>query len=232
MAVVPLKKFFSVNRIIIGLFVFLSLYSGMLYAFATTYVSPGATLDPSGLPGDYTVGPLLSYGEAITTGHDNEVLYVDGNGDLASDDGFYRNSITKDTYILQPQSGGLDIGGIAVGEDILGVPGTDGAVFRRGTAVHRPGASGLWCLPCLHHDDGRYARRCAARRSRGAVDRGRRDACHRRRRFPAAEHRALADRRHRGCRPVDRGRRQRPAEGGGGAPAVDGVPVVRAVGGP
>lgn len=132
MAVVPLKKFVSVNRIIIGLFVFLSLYSGALYAFATTYVAPGATLDPSGLPGDYTVGPLLSYGEAITTGHDNEVLYVDGNGDLASDDGFYRNSITKDTYILQPQSGGLDIGGIAVGEDILGIPGTDGAVFRRG----------------------------------------------------------------------------------------------------
>ena len=51
-------------------------------------------------------------------------------------------------------------------------------------------------------------------------------------RLAAAQHRPLAGRRDRGCRPAHRGCGQRAAEGGGGAAAVDGVPAVRAVGGP
>ncbi len=78
---------------------FISLYSGALYTFATTYVSPGTILDPLGIPGSYTVTPPLTYGGTVTSGHDGEVLYVDASGNLASDNLFTRNSSNGDTTI-------------------------------------------------------------------------------------------------------------------------------------
>jgi hypothetical protein len=86
-------------RVILGFFILLSLYSGALYAFAITYVPQGTVLDPAGLPGSYTVTPGLSYAGPVTSGHDNEVLYVDGSGNLASDAFFSRDSVTQDTFV-------------------------------------------------------------------------------------------------------------------------------------
>ncbi len=72
------------------------LYSGSVALAAMTYVAPGATTDPAGTPGNYTVGPLLSYGFTATSGHNNEALYIDGSGNVASDPLFYRYSSTGD----------------------------------------------------------------------------------------------------------------------------------------
>ncbi len=96
---------FKKYRVVTGIAIFLSLYTGALCAFATTYVAPGTVLDPAGLPGGYTVGPFLSYGGAVTTGHDNEVLYMDGSGNLVSDSNFVRDASTGETLISQDQSG-------------------------------------------------------------------------------------------------------------------------------
>jgi hypothetical protein len=89
------------NRASIGVFIFISLYSGALFAFATTYVPQGTILDPAGLPGSYTVTPGVSYAGPVTSGHDNEVLYMDGSGNLASDAFFTRDSTTQATSIFQ-----------------------------------------------------------------------------------------------------------------------------------
>jgi hypothetical protein len=96
-----IKSFFSMHRVILGSALFLSLYASALYTFAMTYVPQGTILDPAGLPGSYTVTPGVSYAGPVTSGHDNEVLYMDGSGNLASDEGFSRNSTTGDTNIAK-----------------------------------------------------------------------------------------------------------------------------------
>ena len=100
-------------KILIGSLVFISLYGGAI-AFAMTYVSPGSVLDPSGTPGNYTVGPLLSYGSLVTSGHNNEVLYNDASGNLASDTLFTRSSgaekntnISSNTYAQGAANDGM-----------------------------------------------------------------------------------------------------------------------------
>lgn len=85
-----LRGFLNTHRALVVSVGAISLYSATL-AFAVQ-VAPGTVLDPAGLPGVYTVGPVLSYGEAVTTSHDNEILYIDSSGDLVSDDGFTRDS--------------------------------------------------------------------------------------------------------------------------------------------
>jgi hypothetical protein len=86
----PLSGFLSRHKtIVISLAVVFLYSSGVALA---VQVAPGTVLDPAGLPGAYTVGPVLSYGEAVTTSHDNEILYIDSSGDLVSDDGFTRDS--------------------------------------------------------------------------------------------------------------------------------------------
>ncbi len=91
--------------------------------------------------------------------------------------------------------------------------------------------AGVRALPGVHDDDGRHPRRRAPGDSRRPVHRRGRDAGHRADRVAPSDHRAPADRRDRRRRPADRRRRERPAEGGRGTAAVDGVPAVRAVGG-
>jgi hypothetical protein len=116
-------------RILVGVSIFLSIYIGALYAFAVN-VAPGTVLDPAGLPGAYTVGPLLSYGEAVTTSHENEILYIDGTGDLASDSLFTRTS-TGETILSQTQSSGVDTAAFELNTDVLGL-GLDGVIMSRG----------------------------------------------------------------------------------------------------
>ncbi len=69
-------------------FIFIGAYSAAL-VYAVTYVTPGSVLDPTGTPGNYTVGFATAA---------NEVLYTNGSNQLASDDGFLR----KPTLIDQP----------------------------------------------------------------------------------------------------------------------------------
>lgn len=50
-------NFFNSHKVLIGSFIFISLYTGALFAFAIN-VAPGTVLDPAGLPGSYTVHVL------------------------------------------------------------------------------------------------------------------------------------------------------------------------------
>ncbi len=85
-------------RILVGAFVFLSIYVGGLYTFAMTYVPQGTVLDPAGLPGNYTVAGL-SIGDVVGNATNGSLLYIDNSGLLAEDSLFTRDAVTKATRI-------------------------------------------------------------------------------------------------------------------------------------
>ncbi len=84
-------------------------YSFVAFAAAPSGgYTPGAVLDPTCAPGSTSPTPCivnisastgLSYAGPVTSGHNNEVLYVDGSGNLASDANFTRASATGVTNI-------------------------------------------------------------------------------------------------------------------------------------
>ena len=102
-------------------------------AFAAAPVggyTPGAVLDPTCAPGSTSPNPCivnisatsgLSYGGTVTSGHDNEVLYVDGAGNLASDAGFTRAALTGFTS-LSADVNTSALAALTIGDTILGLP--------------------------------------------------------------------------------------------------------------
>ncbi len=88
------------TKILAGSLIFLSLYSGALFVLATPPVSPyipsEQILDPTCLPtGPNCFANPLTIGETVGAPASiaNQVLYVDGNGKLASDSSFTRTGI-------------------------------------------------------------------------------------------------------------------------------------------
>ncbi len=69
------------KKILLGSFIFISLYGAALTYAAMTYVAPSTVQDPVGAPGTYTVGFATA---------PNEVLYTNSSNQLASDAGFTR----------------------------------------------------------------------------------------------------------------------------------------------
>ncbi|MGV8130848.1 MAG: hypothetical protein ACP5N7_01980 [Candidatus Pacearchaeota archaeon] len=78
-----------------------------------------------GPPGNMTIG------DPVAGGTPTEVLYIDNSGNLYSDSLFTRDSSTKETYIAMEQNGGTVLAGVAVDNDLVGVPGTNGVAMRR-----------------------------------------------------------------------------------------------------
>jgi hypothetical protein len=72
-------------RLIVGIFVFLSLYSTALYAFAITLVAPHTILDPEGLPGEYSV----SVGGGSPAGDTGQIQFNDEGSFGASSNFFW-----------------------------------------------------------------------------------------------------------------------------------------------
>jgi hypothetical protein len=83
------------NRMLIGSFIFLSLYTGALYAFASmTFVEPSTVIDPAGVPGSYSV----------------HTLGFNSNGFLDTGSVALANSSTAQFYIGDDLFGGGDSG--------------------------------------------------------------------------------------------------------------------------
>lgn len=66
------------------------------------------------------------------TGTPTEVAYFDALGNGTSDNLFTRDPANQATLIGMLQNAGVDAAGIAIGDDLLGLPGTNGIVMRRG----------------------------------------------------------------------------------------------------
>lgn len=91
------------------------------------------------------------------TGTPTQVVYIDNSGNGTGDAYFTRDSVTNETLIGMIQNGGLDEAGLAIKDDIFGLPGTDGVAMRRGDVAGTVGNAVLAVFDATPFGAGRFA---------------------------------------------------------------------------
>lgn len=99
----------------------LSVVALAIFAFASVTYAATILPVPQGGTGLSSIAPTgIIYSQNAST------------GPFATDVNFVRDPSTQTTLIAMPQNAGVDVAGVLIGNDLLGVPGTNGILMRRG----------------------------------------------------------------------------------------------------
>ena len=121
-------------RVIIGSFVFVTIYTSVMVYAANGPFAPGATLNPGCSPSvsackvDVPTG--VTIGDPVTGGAADQVLYEDNNQNVFGDTNFTRDSVTNNTIIARTLTQGGKTGFISSSNSSFAGTDMTGSVYN------------------------------------------------------------------------------------------------------